>query len=148
MADLAALQARFLALVTSGRGDPRGLVAGGELAQVQVAHRTAGEPPELEMDQRRGIGHGDPRAVERDQVGAGRAIARRQAVAGRGRGQGGHVGGGHGSSGGCKRKAAASSQRTSNASARGAGSSACSTSAPHTSANVAPAAISGATAAS
>lgn len=31
MTALAALQARFLALVTTGRGDPRGLVAGGEL---------------------------------------------------------------------------------------------------------------------
>ena len=38
MADLAALQARFLALVTSGRGDPRGLVAGGELGVYAYAY--------------------------------------------------------------------------------------------------------------
>jgi hypothetical protein len=38
VADLAALQARFLALVTSGRGDPRGLVAGGELGVYAYAY--------------------------------------------------------------------------------------------------------------
>ena len=38
MAELAALQARFLALVVSGQGDPRGLIAGGELGIYAYAY--------------------------------------------------------------------------------------------------------------
>lgn len=38
MAELAALQARFLALVVSGQGDPRGLIASGELGIYAYAY--------------------------------------------------------------------------------------------------------------
>jgi hypothetical protein len=38
VAELAALQARFLALVVSGQGDPRGLIAGGELGIYAYAY--------------------------------------------------------------------------------------------------------------